>query len=479
MKQLQLIVGASVREQVRWARQHLYSLLILTPMVLGGTYAAAVRAAGDAPEWRLSTLTNVLLAALFVAGLILLGLSRASADIFHLRRAESSLEALPVTLETHFHAALMKRLSRAALVGIVVLIARSLIVSDRMFNASIVAALLLFVALTAIAEMLAALNWIHWGHAREAGAGVAAALLLLPAVIVAALLLVLILKPVAALWNYRAPLLIGAAVWTVVLYLIARISHARWRAADIEYAKRLQSTEHWSLFGARFLRRRLDATVVAQLARDLQLTLRVFSSAVYVAATMCALSILVLLTILLTGALSPTPAPEGWFDTTHLPAVMAVKLTVIAASASLASLVPVLVAHQIPRRWLEQAAGTTGEGMWEAKAWYARLVSLLAPLLVWTAGIMTGQVPLFYALPLLAECVWLWWMVSLPFALLSFEMPDEPGLALILMVTIGIGVGFSVALLWPLGLIYYVFGVPQMTERGHARAYYHLVQEED
>ncbi|MDQ3688361.1 MAG: hypothetical protein M3430_22585 [Acidobacteriota bacterium] len=478
MKQLQLIVGASVREQARWARQHLYSLLILTPMVLGGTYAAAVRAAGDAPEWSFSTLTNVLLAALFVSGLILLGLSRASADIFHLRRAESSLEALPVILETHFHAALMKRLSRAALVGIVVLIARSLIVSDGMFNASIIAALLLFVALTAIAEMLAALNWIHWGHARDAGAALTAALLLLPAVVLGALLLVLILKPVAALWNYRTPLLIGAAVWTVVLYLCVRIAHARWRAADIEYAKRLQSTERWSLFGVRFLRRRLEATVAAQLARDLQLTLRVFSSAVYVAATMAALSVMVLLTILLTGALPPA-TPEGWFDATQLPAVMAVKLTVIAATASLGSLVPMLVAHQIPRRWLERATGTTGEGMWEAKAWYARLVSLPAPLIVWAAGIMTGQIPAFYALPLLAECVWLWWMVSLPFALLSFEMPDEPGLALILMVTIGVGVGFSVALLWPLGLIYYVFGVPQMTERGHARAYYHLVQEED
>ncbi|HVF28428.1 MAG TPA: hypothetical protein VM943_09325, partial [Pyrinomonadaceae bacterium] len=459
MKQLRLIIGAGVREQARWAKQHLYSLLILTPMVLGGTYAAAVRAAGDAPEWRLSTLTNVLLAALFIAGLILLGLSRASADIFHLRRAESSLEALPVTLDTHFHAVLMKRLARAALVGIVVLVARPLIVSDGIFNASIVAALLLFVALTAIAEMLAALNWIHWGHARDAGAGVAAALLLLPAAVLGALLLVLILKPNESLRGHQASLLIGAASWAIVLYLCARIAHARWRAADIEYAKRLQSTERWSLFGARFLRRRLDAAVAAQLARDLQLTLRVFSSAVYVAATMCALSIVVLLTILLTGVLSPAPTPEGWFDATQLPAVMAVKLTVIVATASLASLVPVLIAHQIPRRWLEQAAGTTGEGMWEAKAWYARLVSTPAPVLVWAAGIMTGQIPTFYALPLLAECVWLWWMVSLPFALLSFEMPDEPGLALILMVTIGVGVGFSVALLWPLGLIYYVFGV--------------------
>ncbi len=478
MKQLQLIVGAGVREQARWARQHLYSLLILTPMVLGGTYAAAARAAGDAPKWNFSTPTNVLLAALFEVGLILLGLSHASADIFHLRRAESSLEALPVTLETHFHAALTKRLSRAALIGIVVLIARSLIVSDGMFKASIVAALLLFVALMAIAEMLAALNWIHWGHARDAGAAITATLLLLPAVVVAALMLVMIFKPVATLWNYRAPLLLGGAVWTIMLYLIARSAHARWRAADIEYAKRLQSTERWSLFGARFLRRRLDASVAAQLTRDLQLTLRVFSSAVYVAATMAALSIVVLLTILLTGVLSPATS-EGWFDATQLPAVMAVKLTVIAATASLASLVSVLVAHQIPRRWLERAAGTTGEEMWEAKAWYARLVSLPAPLLVWVAGIATGQIPVFYALPLLAECVWLWWMVSLPFALLSFEMPDEPGLGLILMMTIGVGVGFSVALLWPLGLIYYVFGVPQMTERGHARAYYHLVQEED
>lgn len=478
MKQLRLIIGAGVRERARWARQHLYSLLILTPMVLGGTYLAAARAARGGPAWEFSTPANVSLAALFVAGLILLGLSRASADIFHLRRAESSLEALPVAPDAHFHAALAKRLSIAALAGVVVLVARSLVARDGTFNAPIVAALVIFVALVALAEVLAALNWIHWGHARDAGAGILAVMILSPAVVIAALLLVLLLRPDEALSVYQSLLLIGGAAWAAALYLAARRAHARWRAADIEYAKRLQSAERWSLFGGRLLAGRLEAPVASQLARDLQLTLRVFSSAVYVAATMVALSIVVLLTILLTGVL-PSPAPEGWFDATSLPAVMAVKLTVIAATVSLAALLPVLIAHQTPRLWLERVAGTTGEEMWEAKAWYARLVSVPAPLLVWAAGVAGGQVPAFYALPLLGECVWLWWMVSLPFALLSFEMPDEPGLALILMATIGAGVGFSVALLWPLGLIYYVFGVPQMTERGHARAHYHLVREED
>jgi len=487
MNQLRLVAGASWREQWRWAIHHLYSLLILSPMVLGMTYVTAVRAADQAPAWQFSTSANVALAALFTASLIALNLSSASAEIYHLRRAEAALEALPLTLATHFHTALVRRLPRTTLVGIVLWIASSLLAGSNngggvrvaAGDPLVIAALLLFVVLTAFAETFAALNWIHWGHVRDPRAVIAGLMMLLPAVVIDALLLTAVLRPDDMLAQYRVWIMLGGAAWAALLYTVARVAHARWRATDIEYAKRLQSGGRSSLFGARLLRRKSTPAVAAQIARDLQLTLRVFSSAVYVAAAVAALSVFVLVTVLLTGLLPPASDDVDWFATTWIPAVMAVKLAAVAATVALAALLPVLVAHQIPRRWLERAAGTTGEEMWEAKARYVRFVSLPAPFVVWAAGVATGQVPLFYALPLLGECLWLWWMVSTLFGLLSFEMPDQPGLALILMATISAGAGFSIALLWPLGLVYYVFGIPQLTERGHARAHYHLVQEED
>ena len=39
----------------------------------------------------------------------------------------------------------------------------------------------------------------------------------------------------------------------------------------------------------------------------------------------------------------------------------------------------------------------------------------------------------FTAVPLLAECAWLWWLVSTAAGGLAFEMPAQPGLALVLV----------------------------------------------
>ena len=48
---------------------------------------------------------------------------------------------------------------------------------------------------------------------------------------------------------------------------------------------------------------------------------------------------------------------------------------------------------------------------------------------------LTRQVPAVYMLPLLAECLWLWWMVSSLVGWLAFEMPTRPGLAIIVLTT--------------------------------------------
>ncbi len=117
--------------------------------------------------------------------------------------------------------------------------------------------------------------------------------------------------------------------------------------------------------------------------------------------------------------------------------------------------------------------------MWRAKLWYARLVSLPAPLCAWTAGTLTGATPLFYALPLLGELLWLWWMVSTVMGALAFETPDQPGLAIVLMSCAGLAAGFVVALFWPAGVVLYIFGLQQLFMRGEHLAHLHLSRETD
>ena len=115
----------------------------------------------------------------------------------------------------------------------------------------------------------------------------------------------------------------------------------------------------------------------------------------------------------------------------------------------------------------------------QAKLWYTRAVTTLAPLITWAVGVMTGKEPLSYSLPLLAECLFLWWLVSSIIGALSFEMPERPGLAIILMATVGLAAGAFTAMLWPVGLIIYAQAMHGLTDRGRQMARYYLMTEGD
>ena len=133
---------------------------------------------------------------------------------------------------------------------------------------------------------------------------------------------------------------------------------------------------------------------------------------------------------------------------------MAIKIACLLAIVSMAALMPVLLAYELPHFWLERAAGATGLEMWQAKLWYARLVSAPAPLVVWTAGLLTGKAPLFYSVPLLMECLWLWWLASSIIGALSFEIPGRAGLGIVLTVMVGLSAGVIAAMAWPWDCFY-------------------------
>lgn len=480
VKKLRLVIGASVREQMRWAGQHLYTLLILSPLVFGISYATVSRLAEEAPAWQPSYRLSLVLCMGLIFSLIGLSLTRASTELYHLRQPESVLDALPVPLSTQLHAACLKRLARVTLFGLLILIVRALAGAGRFLEASVLLPLACLILIIALAELFTALSWIHWGHTKNGLTATGAILTGIVSAMLAGLLLLWMLKPVVSQGRSERWLVLCGALWAGALYLLTRVMHQRWRASDIEYAKRLQAGGKLSVFGARFLKRRFERAVAVQLARDLQLTLRAFSSAVYVALFIFLLLLVILITVLVTGWLPAVAGEPGWFEATWLPSVMAVKITCVLASASCSILVAVLVAYQLPHFWLERATGATGKQMWETKLWYARLLSLPSPLIVWLIGMASGTVPLFYALPLLAECIWLWWLVSMLIGSLSFEVPDRPELAIVLMISSGAVFGLFVTLFWPIGIVPFATNVIRgLTERGHRRAKFCLMTEGD
>ena len=105
-------------------------------------------------------------------------------------------------------------------------------------------------------------------------------------------------------------------------------------------------------------------------------------------------------------------------------------------------------------------------------------------LLIYIAGVAAGLisdqgggVPLSYVVPLLAECLWLWWLVSTIAGALAFEIPDRPELAIVMILTLSISMGALSAVLWPMGVGFYGMTIAQVTERGGARAHYYLATE--
>jgi hypothetical protein len=334
--------------------------------------------------------------------------------------------------------------------------------------------------------VLSALLWVHWAHGRAGarrGLGAASRGLFTAASLAACagaggLLLADVVRPGGLTFVGRAASLACGALTAASLAALAFVLHARWRASDAEFAKRLAARERWGSFVEALANRasRGNRPVASQLARDLRLVLRGFSSAVYAAWGVSALVVL-LLVALLAGGVVPEGEAEGFASATWLPRVVAVKFACVLAAAASAAPLPVLVAHQRPHLWLERAVGVSGEDAWRAKLYLARVVTLPAALSAWAAGAASGAAPASYVLPLLAECVWLWWIVSTVAGGLAFEMPEQPGLALILVLCAALAAGGLTAFIWPAGLAVYGMGVQPLCLRGVMRAQGYLKGE--
>lgn len=495
-----LLLAAAIRDGLRWARQHIYALLVLAPLVLGMNYLTLMQATSyDLKLETPSLLIQILSAVAFALGALLVSLSRASREVYHLRRPSGFAEALPIACASHLHYALFIRAGHTLLLGLALLLIHSFLSKERMTIASL-PSLLIFCALMTVAESYAALGWIHWGHARSKGAALMTVAVLIISAWASGLLLVLFFNGAAAgklaeVLRLTGPAWTAAIIYAVggglalAVYLLTRFSHESWRGADMDYAQRLGQRARPELNFTALLTGRLPGPSRSLLSRDLSLTTRVFSSAVYVAAGISLFILLLLLTLLLSGSL---PSVEvtlgglkdfGWMSATWFPASLATKTATLLVVTCLSSIVPVLVSHQIPHAWLERAVGASGKELWEAKLWYARLMTLAPAIAVYVTGVLaalTGGVslPLSYLLPLLAECLWLWWLASSISGALAFEMPDRPGLALVLILGLSLSTGVLTVILWPMGLGIYGMSVEQAKERGIMQAARYLLTEE-
>jgi hypothetical protein len=500
-RKLLLLAGAAFRSGGRWARQHLYVLLLLTPMVAGMTYMTAGRLLGDLSRVSIPPVAQALLGAVFTLGVLILDLSGASRKLYHLRQPATVAESLPVSASTHLSLTLLSQLGRALLFGLLLGGLRSVLRPDEGVAAAPLLALGLFVVLLAQTEVCVALHWIDWSGTGRRGVAARLLLVALASSAVGGLLLTHFFNPAAygglasglgmddgteSATRFVLLAYAVASLLTAALYWLTRRFHERWRATDIDYAQRLGMTGRGGGRISALTGRFMPPGVASMLARDLRLTLRLFSSAVYAAAGVCVALALLLLFVLTGrvlpqhGALMPGMEGAGWLSATWLPAVVSIKLACALGMVAAAALLPMLVQHQLQHLWLERAVGVKGAELLYVKLWFTRLITFPVMLLLYVLGVTAdrlsgGGVPLSYVLPLLAECVWLWWVVSSFVGAIAFEMPERTGLAFVLAVTIGLATGGLTAAVWVMGVAIYGMGMTQVLGRGCARASYYLL----
>jgi hypothetical protein len=70
-------------------------------------------------------------------------------------------------------------------------------------------------------------------------------------------------------------------------------------------------------------------------------------------------------------------------------------------------------------------------------------------------------------------------MLSTLIGALAYEMPEQPGLSIVLMTFISAAGGLFSAALWPVGIVVYGLSIDPVRERGAQRARFHLVTEEN
>jgi hypothetical protein len=486
-------------------RQQLYVFLILMPVVFGMTYLTLARALDNLSDMSPpAPVVQALIAMVCVPAIIALNLTRATRELYHLRQPTAFSEWLPVPKTTHLHFAMFLRLGRTAILALVLIVLAPLTGRNLIAGTAMLACLGIFIVLMTQAQVFAVLYWINWCHTKRRSVAAVALLVMLLTAMVGGILLLYFVNPtaVARLFTPAGSSNSGAAIVSIsiytifgtasllagALYLIARLSHRRWRSSDIDYAQRIGSGTRKSVHLAGPWNRSLPKSVASMLARDLQLTFRIFSSSVYVVAGICIVLIMLLGVLLTTKVLPPGqgfgggPASHDWLSATWLPSSLAIKLGCVLGVGTAAALLPVLLNYQLPHLWLERATGVIGGDLLKAKLWYTRLITFPVMVLMYATGVAASLIgavdlPLFYLVPLLAECVWLWWVMSSFAGSLAFEIPDRPALSLVLILTIGIGSGGLTAFAWFFGLAAYGMGSAALKERGAARARHFLLSE--
>lgn len=386
---------------LRLLREHFFTLFVLAPTILGGVFytlhpAGAVlaetvlRAGRPFPEQLVLTLLGLAAwTAVFWPSTV--------REIAPARSAAACLDALPVPASARFHVAFAVCFLRNTILAALLLAVWS---PEHLRGPAPYA----FAVLAAGLQLALVALCLAYGKAAAAVLGFG------------------LIAAAAAAWSAFPGILAAALGWAASRLLAC--SRPMTSAAGAGQAAPPRRRAGFAL------PRRLGA-IRPQLLRDLLLTRRFFSPAVFFAAA---------------GAL----AALGSAWTLRAAAGPRWSAAIVLAGCALAalalsSLAPLLFRFQIPRFWLERSSPAPTDSIWKTKLCYASLVSLpLLPVALAALAALPGG---NFAVSAAQAPIVIFTMSSAA-ALLMFEAADRPALGLTLAALLGFGFAGSYVLFW-------------------------------
>jgi hypothetical protein len=249
---------------------------------------------------------------------------------------------------------------------------------------------------------------------------------------------------------------------SIIALIISSLLYSRWQISDAEKVEQALATpfsRHLLQQLSQLLTFCFSANLQVHLQRDLALTIRFFSSAVYFSVA--------IVTILQLALITYSQRVSASDENLRL----ATEVCCALSSFALAAITPLLVKHQLAFFWLERSSPLDGAILAESKLWYARLFSLPAPILTLLVAASCGQWTNFSAYgQLMGECFLIWWLTSSLVGVLVFELTTRPALSVIFTAIASLAIATLTIRLWWVGVLLYTFSITSLIGRAHERA---------
>lgn len=479
MKSLRLILYFKFLETLRQIKDNLFTLFFLGPIILWFVYMLAVPyldalAVGLSPVFSANSLQT--LATILIFLFLLSSLSDVIAEVYPIQSPESYLDALPIAAKWRFFSLLIIRISKNFPLLFVIGLVNFLV--SKIANRPSQSLSIVFFILIPIALQLASLQLAlvilatHFKQLRFARillffAFISVIGYLVPKVgyflgfpfIGMRELLMLVYNN----WTGSSSSLISIySLISLLVFMgvtiIALISYQKWAILDREVVEQALAKKRYfsDLIGQNFVLAKIFGLKIgAPLLRDLILTFRFFSAAVYLSfafATIFEVSLIVLA------------------QRTDYPVEIIAQGVTALATFALAALAPALVKHQLPFLWLERSLPVSGEDMSTCKMFYACLISLPIPIISFLLSLVLKPLPLAEEGFLLFQIMLVWLTVASLVGILSYEIASRPALAIIFIAIGSLAIAILVIQLWWIWFILYPYVMDKLLVRGRERA---------